>query len=207
LGVPITLAVLPDLGKSSEFFAAAQQRGIPTLLHLPMEPEGHEDPGKRAIHVGMSPEDVEALVDRHWKHYKTFFGVNNHMGSRATADRPVMEALVRALRRRDLVFVDSQTTPKSVGRSVSRQAGVWCIANDLFLDDGEETVEQVVIRLDRLAAMARRRGLAVGIAHPHPATLLALQQTLPRLQAHGIELVTVESLRPGASVASSVPGD
>jgi polysaccharide deacetylase 2 family uncharacterized protein YibQ len=201
LGVPITVAVLPELHDSDEVFELAHERGIPALLHLPMEPQRGEDPGKHAVRVGMPADEIEALVDRHLRRYKTFFGVNNHMGSRATADQPTMQALARALRRRDLVFVDSQTTPRSVARAAAREAGIWCVANDLFLDDGEETQEQVEGNLEHLAAVARKRGLAVGIVHPHPATLAALRQGLPRLQAHGIELVTIESLRPGANVA------
>jgi polysaccharide deacetylase 2 family uncharacterized protein YibQ len=70
------------------------------------------------------------------------------------------------------------------------------VANDLFLDDGEESQEQVEANLDRLARMARKRGLAIGIAHPHPETLAALRAALPRLQADGYEFVTLESLRP-----------
>jgi len=203
LGVPLTITVLPNLSKSKAAFEAARERGIPALLHLPMEPEGDEDPGRHPVTVGMSMEEIDELLDRYERRYESFFGVNNHMGSRATADRPTMEALMKVLRKRDLIFVDSQTTARSVGRKTARDAGVWYVANDLFLDDGQETTEQVAANLERLAAMARKRGLAVGIGHPHPETLAALRTVLPRLQAHGIELVTVESLAPAP--ANAVP--
>jgi polysaccharide deacetylase 2 family uncharacterized protein YibQ len=199
LDIPITVAVLPDLGKSDEVFELAAKRHIPALLHLPMEPEGGADPGKRPVKVGMSQDEIQALVDRHLNRYRTFFGVNNHMGSRATADPQTMAGLLHALRRRDLVFVDSQTTPKSVGRSAAREAGVRCVANDVFLDDGEGTVDEVAANLERLAALARKRGMAVGIAHPHAATLDALRANVPRLQAHGIEFVSLDWLRSPAS--------
>jgi polysaccharide deacetylase 2 family uncharacterized protein YibQ len=189
--------VLPELGKSQDILDAARERQLPVLLHLPMEPTGGADPGKHAIRVGMQAEEIEAIVDAHQRRYKGIFGVNNHMGSRATADRPTMAALMQALRRRDLVFVDSQTTPRSVGRETAREAGVWCVANDLFLDDGGEAREQVASNLARLARIARKRGVAIGIAHPHPETLAALLEAIPRLQADGYEFVTIESLRPG----------
>jgi hypothetical protein len=201
LGVPITLAVLPGLRKSDAVFEAAQERRIPTLLHLPMEPEGDADPGKHAVRVGMRPEEIADIVAGCVRRYKTFIGVNNHMGSRATADRPTMAALMAALRSHELLFVDSQTTPRSQGRAAARAAGVWCIANDLFLDDRQEGPEQVEANLLRLGVIARKRGVAVGIGHPHPQTLAALQKILPRLQAHGIELVSLETLRPTAAVA------
>jgi len=204
LPVPVTLAVLPDLPKSEKFFDEARKREIPTLLHLPMEPEGDRDPGKNAIRVGMSADEVDALVGDHLRHYKTFFGVNNHMGSRAAADRNTMRALMASLRKRDLVFIDSQTTPYSVGRATGREAGVWCMGNDLFLDDNAEPADAVAAHVEHLATLARKRGLAIGIAHPHPETLNALRAMLPRLQAEGIEFVTIDSLRPKSAVAASL---
>lgn len=196
LPVPVTLAVLPELPKSGRVFEEAQKREIPTLLHLPMEPEGGSDPGKHAIRTGMAADDIDEIVGNHLQRYKTFVGVNNHMGSRATADRATMRALMAALQKRDLVFVDSQTTPHSLGRAAGREAGVWCLANDLFLDDKAEPTEAVSANLQRLAQMARKHGLAVGIAHPHPDTLRALRALLPRLQAEGFQFVTLADLRP-----------
>jgi polysaccharide deacetylase 2 family uncharacterized protein YibQ len=205
LGVPITVAVLPDLAKSRAAFDAARERGIPVLLHLPMQPDGDEDPGKRPITVGMSADEIDALIARHVERYQPFVGVNNHMGSRATADEATMRGLMQALRRRDLVFVDSQTTDRSLGAKTSRAAGVWCLRNDLFLDDRAEPMEQVVANLERLARLARKRGLAVGIAHPHRDTLRALRETIPRLQAEGLEFIHLDMLRPQA-VAAGHPG-
>ena len=205
LDVPVTLAVLPDQPKSRATFRAATEREIPTLLHLPMEATGGSDPGDGAVRVGMDAAEIDALVGRYHDRYETFIGVNNHMGSRATAHRPTMRALMTALRKRELVFVDSKTTSRSVGRATGREAGVWCIANDLFLDDGDEGEEQVAANLRRLAAMARRHGLAVGIAHPHAHTLAALRAALPRLQAEGYEFTTIAGLQPRAAVAAQ-PG-
>jgi polysaccharide deacetylase 2 family uncharacterized protein YibQ len=202
LDVPVTLAVLPDQPKSRATFRAATEREIPTLLHLPMEATGGSDPGRGAVRVGMDAEEIDALIGRYHDRYETFVGVNNHMGSRATAHRPTMRALMTALRKRDLVFVDSRTTKSTVGPAAGREAGVWCIANDLFLDDGDEGEEQVAANLRRLAAMARRHGLAVGIAHPHPHTLAALRAALPRLQAEGYEFTTIAGLQPRTAAAA-----
>jgi len=202
LGVPFTVAVLPELRKSGEVLEAARKRGLPALLHLPMQPAGDENPGKHPVTVEMPPEKIDALIGKHASEYKTIIGVNNHMGSRATTDVPTMQAVMKSLRKRELLFVDSQTSPRSVGRRTAKEAGVWCISNDLFLDDKEEGVEEVSSNLQRLATLARRRGLAVGIAHPHPETLQALRTMLPRLQARGIEFVTIESLHPQPNLAT-----
>lgn len=194
LGVPLTVAVLPDLQNSDTAFRFAAERGIPALLHLPMEPEGELDPGRHPVTVGMNEAQIEALLERHSSRYPTFIGVNNHMGSRATADRRTMRALVSVLGRRGLFFVDSQTTPHSVGYETARTQDVWSIRNDRFLDNDTRSAETVAAHLMELCEIARARGLAVGIAHPRPYTLQALQALVPRLQAEGFEFVTIEQL-------------
>jgi polysaccharide deacetylase 2 family uncharacterized protein YibQ len=199
LGVPLTVAVLPDLQNSEAAFRFAAERGVPALLHLPMEPERDVDPGRHPVTVGMGAAQIEALVERHRSRYPTFIGVNNHMGSRATADRSTMRALVSVLKRRGLFFVDSQTTPNSVGYETSRAGGVWTIRNDRFLDNDTRSAETVAAHLMELCDIAREHGLAVAIAHPRPYTLQALQAILPRLQAEGFEFVTVEELRNGSA--------
>ena len=196
LGVPLTLAVLPDLSRSDDAFRAAAKRELPALLHLPMEPEGDENAGRHPITVGMEASAMEALVEKYQRKYPGFVGINNHMGSRATADASTMAAFAAVLSRRGLFFLDSVTTPHSVAYRAARAEGVWSLRNDLFLDTETESVEVVAARLEQLGDLARRRGLAVGIAHPRPYTLAALQALIPRLQAEGIRFVTLEELRP-----------
>jgi polysaccharide deacetylase 2 family uncharacterized protein YibQ len=199
LGVPLTVAVLPNLANSGDAFREARERGVPVLLHLPMEPERNVNPGREPIRVGMSSTDIDAVIGRHLARYGEFIGVNNHMGSRATADAGTMDALAVVLARRDLFFLDSVTTPRSVGYRRSRQHGVWSLRNDLFLDDGTESAQEVASNLFQLCEIARNRGIAVGIAHPRPYTLQALRALLPRLLAEGIHFVTLEELRADAA--------
>ena len=203
LGVPLTLAVLPDLPHSDDAFAAAAKRGLPALLHLPMQPEGRENAGRHLVRVGMKEAAIDALVEKYQRKYPGFVGINNHMGSLATADAATMGALGAVLARRDLLFLDSVTTPRSVAFRTARAQGVWSLRNDLFLDTDTESAATVAARFERLVALARRRGVAVGIVHPRPYTLEALRALVPRLQAEGIRFVTLEELRGTPNPAAS----
>ncbi len=201
LGVPLTLAVLPDLSHSDDTFRLAAEYRLPTLLHLPMEPEGGADAGRNPITTGMDEKGIEAVVEKYQRKYPTFVGINNHMGSKATADLPTMRALAAVLKRRGLFFLDSVTTPRSVAYRAARAQGVWCMRNDLFLDNDTESAEEVANKLEQLARVARQQGLAVGIAHPRPYTLQALRALVPRLQAEGIRFITLEELRRKATTS------
>jgi len=196
LGVPLTVSVLPDQPKSKAVFEAAQEHGFPALLHVPMQPDGDADAGSDPITIDMEPEHIAARINRLRERYPQFIGVNNHMGSRATADRRTMTALLGTLRQHNVFFLDSQTTARSLAPRVARELGMWCPRNDLFLDDGVKPSDDVAANLERLAALAKRRGVAIGILHPHAETLAALRIHVPRLQAEGVRFVTVESLRP-----------
>ena len=120
-------------------------------------------------------------------------GVNNHQGSRATADPELMQALMFALRERDLFFIDSRTTAATVAYDVAEGAGVRAASRKVFLDD-TKTKEAILAQLELAARDAERDGSAIAIGHPHPATITALAEGLPRLEARGIRLVFASDL-------------
>ena len=102
-------------------------------------------------------------------------GANNHMGSKMTADAMSMDAVMRVLNLRGLYFLDSRTGTGSVALAAAARAGVPAMGRDVFLDDGADKAT-VAARLAELAAIARARGCAVGIGHPHPATAAAIMR-------------------------------
>src|SRR5690606_20176513 len=97
------------------------------------------------------------------------------------------------LREHDKFFVDSFTTPATVGPAVARELSVPYAVNQVFLDH-EDDEEHIRRQIQRLADLARERGAAVGIGHVRPRTYQALMDMLPWLQAEGFEFVTVSQL-------------
>ncbi len=188
-GCPVTLGIGPDPSRSP-------QRRREILLHLPMQPDGYPavDPGSRAVLIGMSGESIGALLDDCLQSLPGVRGVNNHMGSAATADEPTMQALMAELKARDLLFLDSLTTAASVAYRTARAAGLPAVRNRIFLDHDHQDDERIRRNLHSLVESARTAGFGVGIGHPHPATLQVLSQELPRLQAAGVVFVTLSEL-------------
>jgi uncharacterized protein len=194
LPYPLTLSILPGKEHSVEIAEEAFRRGDQVILHLPMEAEGNAvKPEAVELRVGMSAEEVDSVVSDMLASVPYAIGVNNHEGSRATADPQLMAEVMSVLRARNLFFVDSRTTAATVAFDAASQAGVPAASRKVFLDDVEAR-EAVLGQLDLAARDATRDGSAIAIGHPHPVTLAALAEGLPKLQAQGIRLVFVSSL-------------
>jgi hypothetical protein len=178
-GGNIALSVLPRSPYSEEVARTARNRGAEVLLHLPMEPKSYPetDPGPGALFVNMGPERIRSILKRDIEGIPGLIGVNNHMGSRFTAARAPMRQVLTVLRRRDLFYMDSLTSPDSVGAELASRLGVRTIKRDLFLDN-EKKVESIRYQLRKAEHLARECGHAVVIGHPYPQTIEALRQWL-----------------------------
>lgn len=191
---PLTLAYMTyadDLEKQS---AAARARGHELMLHMPMEPlDDGEDAGPNALETGLDAGELRRRLLWGLDRLHGYVGVNNHMGSRFTAWEPGMAMVMEELKRRGLLFVDSRTIGDSLGASMAERYAVPHADRDVFLDNDEDGAA-VAERLTELEAVARRRGMAIGIGHPHDGTLAALAAWLPTLAEKGFVLVPVSTI-------------
>ncbi len=195
LPYPVTISVLPDLRYSSETATEAARAGREVMLHLPMEaePGSHPAPGDGEIRLGMGAEAVRQVIEGDLRSVPHAVGVNNHMGSRATASAPLMSEVMRALAERHLYFVDSRTTAESVALDAARRQGLPTFYRSVFLDD-TETVGYTMGQLKEFRRLVEEHGAALAIGHPHPTTLEALARFLPQLERDDIELVPASEL-------------
>lgn len=189
----LTLAFLPYGHAIPELTAAAVARGHDVFLHLPMEPEGPDDPGPNALLIALDPAELARRLAWAFEQVPGAVGVNNHMGSRATRDPDLMLPVLREIHRRGLAFVDSRTSPLSVANALAGQLGLAHAARDVFLDNDPAPVA-IRARLDEAEQFARRDGTALAIGHPYPSTLAVLAEWLPGARMRGIELVTAREL-------------
>lgn len=195
LDAALSFAILPDAPYRTVIAQEAQRRGRDILLHLPMEPYkyAHVDPGHLVLLSTMNPGELAAQVEAALAALPPVVGVNNHMGSRLTEDRHAMRVVMQRLKRRNLFFLDSRTSQKSLAAQVAREIGIRTAERQIFLDN-EAKAAKIQRQLHHLAALARARGNAIGIGHPHPETIQALQQALPELRQAGIEIVPISRL-------------
>ncbi|GAB4197946.1 MAG: hypothetical protein OHK0024_36850 [Thalassobaculales bacterium] len=193
LAAPLTMAFLPYADDLPSQAAAARRRGHELLVHLPMEPEGPADPGPGALLLRLSEAENMSRLRAALTRFPGFVGVNNHMGSRFTRNAEAMWPLLTELRDRGLMFLDSRTSPQSVGYGLALEAGMAAAQRDVFLDN-EGSFADVRENLARTEQVARERGSAIAIGHPRDATLAALEPWLADMRARGFVAVPLTAV-------------
>jgi uncharacterized protein len=192
---PVTVAIMPFRPASTALAAEAVERGREVILHLPLEPEagGRMAGASGFLQAGMSAAAIERQLDADLMAVPYIVGVNGHMGSRFTRDPAAMRALLEALRMRGLFFLDSLTSPESVAGDTAARLGVPFAERTIFLDH-DSAPSAVDDALARLVSLARRRGEAIAIGHPHPETIAALARWLPAAATAGLTIVPASAL-------------
>jgi polysaccharide deacetylase 2 family uncharacterized protein YibQ len=187
---PLTLSFLTYADGLNGQADAARDAGHEVMAHVPMEPIGSADPGPGALISGTTAADIKARLDAYLDGWSGYVGINNHMGSRLTADRAAMDVVMVDLRDRGLMWLDSRTGTETLGEERAAAFGVPHLARDIFLDNEDER-SAIDDQLRKVEAVARSQGYAVAIGHPRDMTIQALAAWLPSLDGKGIALVPV----------------
>jgi polysaccharide deacetylase 2 family uncharacterized protein YibQ len=194
LPAPVTIAYMTYADNLPKLTAQARARGHELMLHFPMEPLDHAvDSGPNALLTGLDEAELRRRLSWGLDRFEGYVGVNNHMGSRFTSWEPGMALVMAELRRRGLLFVDSRTIASSVAARAAERYAVPHADRDVFLDNEQES-GAVHEQLARLEEVARQRGTAIGIGHPHDGTLAALAEWLPTLEGKGFALAPVSAI-------------
>lgn len=193
--LPVTFSILPFTPHAKALALEAQRKGKEIILHLPMEPHEYPKikPGEGVLLQEMNDEELLHQLSKDIEAVPYIKGVSNHMGSRLMEDPEKMKIILSELKRRDLFFLDSRTTPKTVGLQTAKSLGLKAHERTLFLDhsQNENYVRQ---QLEKLIQLSLSNGEAIGIGHPHPSTIKSLKEMIPKIQEKGIEIVPLSSL-------------
>ncbi len=186
----VGVAVLPFLPHTSDVAAEMHRSGHEIWLHLPMEPEDYpkSNPGPGAIMVSMSEDDIRLTVRAALNNVPHVVGVNNHMGSKASADLRATTWVMQELKARGLAFIDSRTTTRTVAEDAARAQGVPANRRKVFLDN-QRSAGAIRRQLDEAVYRCRMEGEVIAIGHLAPVTVRVLAKELPKLAGRGADLV------------------
>lgn len=190
---PLTFAIIPETAYAERLARQAYLSGKEVMVHLPME-NTHNRPMERLqLTADQSRKEFELILDEAIAQVPYATGVNNHMGSALTEMPQAMSWLMRSIRKHQMYFIDSRTTPRSVAQEIARQENLKTASRDVFLDN-IRTFYGIDTQFQKLISVAKRKKTAIAIGHPYPATVDYLARAIPQLEAQGITVVPVSEL-------------
>ena len=190
-GVKLTPAIFPpsELSMSSNRLAKGLKH---SMIHLPMESSSKQF---NTQYKTLLTHFSEAQIENRAKELRRLFPdtkyINNHTGSVFTANNKAMKKLYQALRNEGFVFVDSRTIGSSKVKKIARGYGDAYVSRDIFIDN-EHTVSYIHKQLQKAVKIAKKKGYAIAIGHPHKITMRAIKSAANILK--DVELVYIDDI-------------
>lgn len=191
----LTLSVLPFKVFSTEVARLAHQKNKNVIVHMPMEPHNKDDYGleEKTLLTTMDRNTVIKILDQAFESVPYARGISNHMGSMATENTRLMRVVLDYLRKREMFFLDSLVTPRSVCRKLAQSIRLRYAQRNVFIDN-ESDRGYIRAQLVKLAVMAKSKGVAIGIGHDRVNTVAVLKEVIPELEAQGYEFVNLSEV-------------
>lgn len=194
LKTPITFAVLPNAPYTGKVCSFAKKNGFEVIIHLPMEPgKQTKSLEKNTLTCDMTGAEIKKNVTAAFRSVPFATGMSNHMGSKATCDERLMTEVCKLLKKKNMFFLDSFTTEKSVSEQVAKKEGVVCIKRDIFIDHNSDE-EYIKERMNELKKMAFGEGYVIAIGHDRSLTVKVLEETIPKMKADGVKFVFLSEM-------------
>ncbi len=192
LPFPCTIAVLPKLPNSRETARRIRAAGKELILHQPMQAVNQNiDPGKGAVKPGMNREEIKKIVASNVEEIGPIAGMNNHEGSLITSDEEAMEAVLELCREKNIYFLDSRTSSKSVVPQVAKKLNMSIWERAVFLDNKRDKAYMKKQIIDGLE-IASQRGEAIMIGHVFTVDLaILLKEMYSDLTQEGYTFSTI----------------
>ncbi len=193
---PFGLGIFPHQRYSAQIVREAFAHGLTPILHLPLEPLRRADlgPVTGIVWVRMGDADIARTVAGDLDSVPGVVGVTSHAGSRATADRRVMTAVLKAIKARGMWFQENRTTPYSVALDVAQAVGVRSVLVTTYLDDPPTNIDA---KVRALLATAVRQGWAVAGAHITTGAPQIVARHVGEFQDAGVVFVAITTFLRG----------
>ncbi|MEA3027501.1 MAG: uncharacterized protein QOF91_2786, partial [Alphaproteobacteria bacterium] len=188
----VTLAFAPYGGDLERQVARAREGGHEILMQVPMEPFDYpdNDPGPQTLLTSL---DAGQNLDRlHWtmSRLQGYVGIGNSMGGRFSASEQALALVLRETAKRGLIYFDDGSSPRSLASQIAGANNVPFVRADLSID-AVPTPADIDRALARLEALARERGVAVGVASTLPLAIERIVKWASAAEGRGIVLVPI----------------
>ncbi len=190
LRIPLTMSFLPpSKARPNTPKLAAKEKFY--MVHLPMEARNWSAEEPKTLRVHDSQKVVLNRIKEIKKWFPKVHYINNHTGSKFTANETAMNRLIYALKKNSIYFIDSRTTAQTKAPKVLKNFGLKYVARDVFLDHHMDK-PYVLKQIKQAIEVAKKHGTAIAIGHPHKNTLQALYESKKLLK--DVDLVFINRL-------------
>ena len=141
-------------------------------IHLPMEASSAKN-NSATLRASDNYEKLRGVIAKLRADFPNAKFINNHTGSKFTADERAMQNLLRAMNEYGFLFIDSRTSPATKAKAAMNGLGMRYVHRDVFLDN-QNSVAAVRKKLREAVTLAKKQGYAIAIGHPKSSTLRAL---------------------------------
>ncbi len=200
LDIPLTCALMPFSKESAEDAEKIRASGKDMIIHMPMESTTGKKSwvGDKGLFLNMTDDEIRMRLEEAFDAAEGAVGLNNHMGSAIMEDERCLSIVMDEVKKRDMLFLDSRTTPDSKAEELSKKFGTCLLGRDVFLDSTDD-IEVVKDRLRQAAAIAEKNGAAIAIGHVGPeggmVTVDAIKELKEEIEGMGIKFVTISEMK------------
>lgn len=200
LTIPITGAVIPGQPSSVKHMEALIAKGHDVIIHMPMEAKNQRKSWTTPLTLltSLSNEQVQERVLTAYEELPLAMGINNHTGSKATADLRIMEQVISLANDHNLLVIDSLTSDKSKVAEVCERLHLNFFRRDVFLDKEGVSLDFVQKRMQATLEEAQKKGYAIAIGHVGPSggknTLQGINNLVSSFEGQGVKFVTISEL-------------
>ena len=191
----VTLSFSHIAPKLKNWVREARQNGFEVLIDLPMEPIGfpQNDPGRDTLLTTLNEVENLNRLEHIMLQAGGFAGLLATHGSKFTLSSEVLLPILKSIKARGLLYVDSRSTSRSVGPELSSSIQLPRAFNNIFIDKNP-SARNINTKLKELEIIAKKTKFAVAIAQPLPITLELLNNWVKGLKAKGIALAPVSAI-------------
>ena len=161
------------------------------MVHLPMQAINYPHPEPNTMDINWSYTQIKHRIDEIKKEFPRVKFINNHTGSKFTSNLQAMNLLFLALKTDNLGFLDSKTTPYSKAKEVEKIYKIPFFQRDIFLDN-KQNKNYILNQLKKAINIAKKRGYAIAIGHPHKITLETLKNAKKLLSQ--VDIIYIDEL-------------
>lgn len=191
---PVAYAILPHAPYTKKMSQIAFHKGKDILLHQPMQAmDKNEYLGPGALTLNMTREEFLETLNINIKAVPNLIGINNHMGSLLTRHPGHMQWLMETMKKNGQFYVDSLTSEDSVAARLAKENNIPYLTRDIFLDHKQNS-KYIRQQFDQTIKVAKQKGSALAIGHPHITTIEVLSMLLQDVSKYGVELVSIKTL-------------